>query len=127
MTYRHDIRVRYVDCDAQRVVYNAHYLTFVDDTLDCWLREMAIDFESLGFDVMVKTATVTWHEPVRMAETLCIEAEVTRWGNTSLDVSYTGHVDVRLVFEATVTYVVVDPDTYAPIEIPDQLRAHLSG
>ena len=45
MSYTHQIRVRYVDCDMQGVVYNAHYLTFIDDAFDCWMRELAWDFE----------------------------------------------------------------------------------
>ena len=36
---RHRFRVRYVDCDAQRVMHNAHYLAYVDDAVDSWFRE----------------------------------------------------------------------------------------
>ena len=45
MSYTHQIRIRYVDCDMQGVVYNAHYLTFIDDAFDCWMRELDWDFE----------------------------------------------------------------------------------
>ncbi|MDH3755465.1 MAG: thioesterase family protein [Acidimicrobiia bacterium] len=124
MGYRHDVRVRYVDCDAQKVVYNAHYLTFVDDAFDCWLRELHTDFESLGWEVMLKAAAITWDGPAHLAEILTIDAAVTRWGNTSLDVGSSGSVGDRPVFESTITYVVVDNDL-RPVPIPDALRSHL--
>ena len=54
MSYHHKVRVRYVDCDMQGVVYNAHYLTFVDDAFDCWLREIDMNFEEkFGSEVML--------------------------------------------------------------------------
>jgi acyl-CoA thioesterase FadM len=31
VTYRHTIRVRYGECDMQRVVFNAHYFAYCDD------------------------------------------------------------------------------------------------
>lgn len=126
MGYRHVVRVRYVDCDMQRVVYNAHYLTFVDDTVDCWLRSRWPDFENLGFDVMLKAASVTWHGSARLAERLVIDADIGRWGTTSFDVDFRGAVDQRLVFDSSVTYVCVDPTGLAPMPVPDDLRRFLS-
>ena len=71
MSYTHQIRVRYVDCDMQGVVYNAHYLTFIDDAFDCWMRELAWDFEKeLEAEIMLKSANITWHKPVRFGDDL---------------------------------------------------------
>ena len=54
MAYVHRIRVRYGECDMQRVVFNAHYMAYCDDAVDTWFRaELAPDglgFEALGFD-----------------------------------------------------------------------------
>ena len=128
MTYRHEVRVRYADCDMQGVVYNAHYLTFVDDACDCWLREVDASFETnLGWEVMLKKAEVTWHEPGRFGETLEIECDVTRWGNTSFDIAYEVRVGERHVVSALVTYVTVDHEHYRPVPIPGELRDHFSA
>jgi len=55
--YKHSVRVRYVDCDMQGVVYNSHYLTFVDDGFDCWVRQLGATFEEdYGWEVMLKKA-----------------------------------------------------------------------
>ena len=126
MTHRHTVRIRYVDCDMQGVVYNAHYLTFIDDGFDLWLREIDPAFETaLGWEVMVKRAEITWATPARFNDHLDIDATATRWGTTSLDVSYRGTVSGTDVFDATITYVTVGHDDYQPIPIPDALRAHL--
>ena len=38
MGYSQDIRVRYGEVAAQEVVFNAHYLAYLDDVADTWLR-----------------------------------------------------------------------------------------
>jgi acyl-CoA thioester hydrolase len=125
--HRHVVRIRYADCDMQGVVYNAHYLTFIDDGFDQWLRQLDTDFETaLGWEVMLKKCEITWVAPARFNDHLAIEAAVGRWGNTSLDVNYSGQVEGRAVFDATVTYVTVGHQDYRPIPIPAALRDHLS-
>jgi acyl-CoA thioesterase FadM len=39
MTYVHSYRVRYGDCDMQRVVWNPNYFGFCDDAVDVWVRD----------------------------------------------------------------------------------------
>lgn len=112
----------------QGIVYNAHYLTFVDDAFDCWLRELDPKFEtSLGWEVMVKRAEITWSGPTRFGNTLQIDCEVSRWGNTSFDVAFSGTVESEETFESSLTYVVVDHEHFRPIPVPDALRLHLDG
>src|SRR5688500_1093405 len=38
VTYVHEVRVRYGECDMQRVVFNAHYMAYCDDAVDTWFR-----------------------------------------------------------------------------------------
>lgn len=125
MSATHRVRVRYADCDMQGVVYNAHYLTFIDDAFDTWLRRLHRDYEGHGWEVMLKRVELSWAGPARLAEEIDISMAATRFGTTSLDIGFTGSVDGRDVFEATVTYVVVDHDDYTPVAIPDELRDHL--
>jgi len=128
LTYTHGVRIRYVDCDMQGVVYNAHYLTFVDDAFDCWLRSLDQAFENVyGWEVMVKKAEITWHSPVKFADQLQIECGVESWGNTSFIGSFEGKVGEEPAFIASVVYVCVDHETYRPIPIPQELRNHLSA
>ena len=112
----------------QGIVYNAHYLTFVDDAFDCWLRSLDQRFEdTLGWEVMLKKAEITWESSAKFADQLEVHCEVGRWGKTSFDTHFEGKVDTQTIFTALVTYVCVDHETYQPILIPSQLNEHLSA
>lgn len=123
MGYRHQIRVRYNECDIQGIVFNANYLVYVDDTLERWLAD------TLGegvLDMMVKKATVEWHSSARRGEVLDLEPRITRWGTTSYDVTTTGRVGDRLVFTATIVYINVIPGTNTPTPVSEKIRDALS-
>jgi len=125
-SYEHSVRVRYVDCDMQGVVYNSHYLTFVDDGFDCWVRQLGVTFEQdYGWEVMLKKAEIVWNAPARFAQHLDIVMRVSRWGNTSFDMAFVGTVEGEPIFDATITYVTVDHEQYRPIPVPEALRAHI--
>ena len=131
MSYIHAIRVRYGECDMQRVVFNAHYMAYCDDAIDTWFRtELAPDdpggFEALGFDFMLKTATLTWHSPLVFGETAELACAIARWGNASFDVSVDGAVGGERRFSATITYVNVSPEDRRPRRIPQIVRERLS-
>ncbi len=123
MTHRHVIEVRYGECDAQGVVFNAHYLAYVDDAMDHWMRSVAGPDWVAGWDVMLKRATVLWHAPARWRDHVVIDSGVTRWGRTSFDVVHqlsvlgsdgtgTGVADVL------VTYVSISPIDQRPAPPP---------
>lgn len=136
MSYVHRIDVRYGECDMQRVVFNANYFAYCDDTVDNWMRASlagvltsagtTTDLHALGFDFMLKTATMTWHSPVRFGESIDMLARVSRWGRSSFDVAITGIVEGDSRFEATITYVSVDPRSQRPAPVPDFVRSALS-
>ncbi len=119
------LRVRYYECDMQRVVHNAVYLAWCDDVGDRLFREAGLD-SAEHWDVMVKTATVTWQAPARLGDEIVIEPEVSRWGNTSFDVTYAGTRASSPVFDAVVTYVAVDMDEGVPVPVPDGFRRALA-
>jgi acyl-CoA thioester hydrolase len=126
MAYSHSLRVRYGELDPQGVVFNANYLAFCDDAMDCWLRDRVPEgLETNGFDVMLKKAVIEWHAPARLLDTLEISAEVSRWGNTSFDVIFTGSIRSAPCFAATITYVSVGHGTNTPTRLPDELRGRL--
>lgn len=131
MLYVHRVRVRYGECDMQKVVFNAHYLAYCDDAIDTWFRTALTPdgrgFEAIGFDFMLKTITVTWHAPLAFGDTADLACTVGRWGNTSFDVVVAGSVAADPRFEATIVYVSVAPGGNRPAPIPDVVRTGLSA
>jgi acyl-CoA thioester hydrolase len=125
--YVHSIRIRYGEVDMQRVVFNAHYMAYCDDAIERWFTVRGVDVIEGGWDVMLVKATITWQGSATVHETLDIAVEVTRWGNTSFDVLFTGTVGDRAVFTNTTTYVGVKTGTYEKIAPPDEVKRALSA
>jgi acyl-CoA thioester hydrolase len=111
----------------QGVVFNAHYLAYVDDAIECWCDAALGDERSGTFDMMLKRATIEWSSPVRYRDPLVLDLRVSRWGTTSFDVTADGTVGERPAFTATILYVSVRPGTHEPVPVPDDIRAALSS
>ena len=136
MSYVHTLRVRYGECDMQRVVFNANYFVYCDDAVDTWTRfaladelkksGTSTDLHAVGFDFMLKTTQLTWHSPVKFGDTLEMDCSVSRWGNSSFDVAINGSVDGDSRFDAVITYVSVDPTSQRPAPIPAFVKDALS-
>ena len=126
MTFSQDFQIRYGEVDLQGVVFNAHYLAYVDHCVDQWLRSLDVLGAGTGWDIMVKKATVEWMDSAGIGETLTLVPRVTRWGNTSFDVTVDGAVGERAVFQAVVLYVGVKLGTKEPMPPPDNVRRALS-
>ena len=129
MTYQHDVRIRYGECDMQKVVFNAHYMAYCDDAIDSWFRSALTpdgsSFESIGFDFMLKTATISWDGPLRFGDTAVLSCAISRWGSASFDATIVGSVGEEQRFKAAITYVSVEPGTTSPIRVPDLVRERL--
>lgn len=120
------MRVRYSEVDMQRHVFNAHYLTYIDDACDAWFRDAIGPGYGKEFDVVLKRVDITWDGAATWGDLLTIDVEVQRWGNTSFDIGFDGVVDDVPVFHAAVTYVSVAFGTTEPVRVPDFVRSALA-
>lgn len=126
MPFRHEIRVRYGEVDMQRHVFNAHYLAYIDDALDMWMRARLGEDYLRVVDVVLKRVDLTWNGAAALGESLALDLAVERWGTTSFDVRFQGSVGERPVIDALLTYVAVTPGTVEPTPVPEQVRDALS-
>jgi acyl-CoA thioester hydrolase len=125
MASHHELEVRYGEVDLQRVVFNAHYLAYLDDAMDRWLRALDGDFESMGWDFMLKRADLVWSAAAGLGDRVSIDSHVSTWGRTSFVVRHEVSVGGEGVLSAHITYVSVDPTTHRPMATPDWVRHHL--
>lgn len=119
----HEIDVRYGECDQQGVVFNANYLSYVDDALDHWLRSQTELPGQHSWDLMVKSAQIVWHGSARWPDRLTIACGVIRWGRTSLEVIYRMRVGERPVADGRLVYVSIDTTTQTAIVLPPEVTA----
>ena len=122
--FRHDVRVRYGDCDMQQVVFNAHYLAYCDDAVMCWFVAR-LGARMHEFDCMLKTVNITWQRPLRVGETASLDCHVARWGNSSFDVVIDGHVAGEPSFRTTITYVSTTPGAPKVTPVPAWVKTAL--
>src|SRR5262245_2678450 len=93
MLYVHDIKVRYSEIDSQGIVFNAHYLTYCDDTFESWFRARFADrLESLGIEIVVKRAIIEWHTAARLAAVIGLGMSLERVGRTSFEFRFEGSI-----------------------------------
>jgi len=106
-------------------VFNAHYLAYVDDAMDHWMRELDTDFEAMGWDFMLKRVEIDWHGPAGLGDVIGIESSIARWGTTSFVVDHQLLVGDRRVVSVLVTYVGVAAGTSVTAAPPARVRRHL--
>ena len=76
--FRHRIRVRYSECDLQGVVFNANYLTYLDEAMTELFRT-ALDggYQAMvdaGVDMVVAESTLRYLAPARFDDEIEVEA-----------------------------------------------------
>jgi acyl-CoA thioester hydrolase len=119
--------VRYGEVDMQRVVFNANYLAYCDDAAEQWFRHLELNIADLGWDFMLKKATIEWAGTATVNDEIDIDVHASRWGNTSFDVTFDGSVGERPVFQCVITYVGVKMGTLETMAPPATVRAALGG
>ncbi|HEX4878791.1 MAG TPA: thioesterase family protein [Limnobacter sp.] len=123
-------RVRYSECDAQGVVFNARYGDYVDLAVTEFLRVGLGGYSELlgmGFETQVVRLLTQWKAPARFDDVLCAQVAPTHFGNTSftVTVTFTQAKSGTLVATSEITYVLVTASNFEKTAIPDDLRLAL--
>ncbi len=119
------LRVRYHECDGQGIVFNAHYLAYVD--MCAFEAEKVLfgshdEFLAHRTDVVVAEANLKFRSPARYDEELVVSQYLTHLGTTSLIFDFEIRRGEVLVAAATLRYVFIDPATLRPAAPPDPVR-----
>ena len=127
--FTHRIRARYAEVDGQGVVFNAHWMTYFDETCTRFVESWGFGAEYwvYEFDVMLVKAVVEWDGPAGFDDVVEIEVVPTRLGNSSMDIRFTASVGGSTVCTATITYVSIEPGARKSVPIPDGLREKLAS
>ena len=79
------LRVRYGECDAQRVVFNSRYGEYVDVAVNEFLRTLGFGGTLINgdLDFQVVKQTTEWKAPARFDQVLALGVTAAHLGNTS--------------------------------------------
>lgn len=128
--FRYLLRVRYGECDLQKVVYNARYADYVDLAAIEFLRVVWGDAVfGGGYDYQVVRLLLEWRSPLRYDEIAQVTVTPGRIGTTSfvLAMQLARHGAARPAVTAEATYVFVIQDVLTKCPIPDPLRRRLEA
>jgi acyl-CoA thioester hydrolase len=126
--FSHELRVRYGECDAQGIVFNANFLAYVDVVLTEIWRETMGSYDALlatGVDTVVGEANMRFLAPGRFDDLLRIEGGFDGLGTTSTVLRLWFRRADELLVEADLRYVFVDLENWAKTPIPAEVRTAL--
>lgn len=128
--FLHRLRVRWVEVDMQKIVFNAHYLMYFDTAISDYWRALALPYEEamqqFGGDLYVKKSSVEYHGSARFDDTLEVALKCARVGNSSMTFSGAIFRGDELLVTSELIYVFADPASQTPKPVPDALRTLLS-
>lgn len=124
------LRVRWAEIDMQKVVFNAHYLTYIDTAIAEYWREAGIPYtgyvDRYGADMFLRKATVEYLGSARFDDHLSVLCRVASIGRSSLTMRFEIWRDdpapPELLVTADLVYVNVSMRSMRPEALPDDVR-----
>ncbi len=123
------LRVRWAEIDAQKIVFNGHYLMYFDTAVAGYWRALALPYAqtmaSLGGDLYVRKATLEYHGSARYDDLLDVGLRCARIGHSSMVFSAAVFRGDEMLVTGELVYVFADPATQSSRPVPPALRAVL--
>ena len=124
--FLHRLRVRWAEIDMQKIVFNGHYLTYLDTAVTAYWSKVALPYESafhlLGGELYVKKATLEYHASALMDDDLNIGMKCSKMGKSSMVFEAGIFRGDKLLISGELIYVFADPKTQTSKPIPEALR-----
>jgi acyl-CoA thioester hydrolase len=123
------LRVRYAEIDGNKIVFNAHYMTFMDNANIEYFREILgehwLEEYEPRFNPVLRKSTVEYIRPALLDDVLLVGCRTVRLGKSSFTCRYVitrQGEDEQSLIEGEITYVNVDIVSGKPKPIPDDVR-----
>jgi YbgC/YbaW family acyl-CoA thioester hydrolase len=131
----HRLRVRWAEVDMQKVVFNGHYLTYIDTALADYWREIGLPYpegyvDKYANDVFLRKATVEYLGSARYDEDLAVYCRAAKLGRSSMTFLFEiwrerPDPSAAPLISAELVYVNADPKTMKAAPLPDDMRARV--
>lgn len=129
--FRYLLRVRYGECDAQGIVFNARWGEYIDLAAGEYTRHLfgGADPVAIDFDCRLVKQVMEWHASARFDDVLELRVRALRIGTTS----YATHTEVHRfsdglhLVDCETIYVSVEVGTSTKRPVPPRHRAALAA
>src|SRR5712672_1011234 len=121
------LRVRWAEVDMQKIVFNGHYLTYIDTAIAQYWREIGLPYphgyvERYANDIFLRKATLEYLGSARYDDELTVYCRVAKLGRSSMTFSFEICRGAEAPL-ATAELVYVNADLQMrPAPLPDEVR-----
>ena len=127
-SFSYNFRIRYSEVDAQKIVYNSHYLTFLDVSIFEFFNAIGFNQEKYIKDTnnefhTVK-AIVEYKAPAALGDTVEVFTRIKNIGNSSITFQQEIYLlkSNDLIATGEIVWVNTNQDKMKPTRVPDHLR-----
>jgi acyl-CoA thioester hydrolase len=127
-SFSYNFRIRYSEVDAQKIVYNSHYLTFLDVSIfeffdaigfnqEKYIKETNNEFHTVR-------AVVEYKAPATLGDTIEVLTRIKKIGNSSITFQQEIylHESDKLLATGEIVWVNTNQEEMVPATVPDYLR-----
>jgi len=127
-SFSYNFRIRYSEVDAQKIVYNSHYLTFLDVSIFEF-------FDAIGFnqeeyiketnnEFHTVRAVVEYKAPATLGDTIEVLTRIKKIGNSSITFQQEIylHESDKLLATGEIVWVNTNQEEMVPTTVPDYLK-----
>lgn len=127
-SFSYNFRIRYSEVDAQKIVYNSHYLTFLDVSIFEF-------FDAIGFnqeeyiketnnEFHTVRAVVEYKAPATLGDTIEVLTRIKKIGNSSITFQQEIylHESNKLLATGEIVWVNTNQEEMVPTTVPDYLK-----
>jgi acyl-CoA thioester hydrolase len=131
MAFTMPVTVRYLEVDAQGVVFNAWYLAWLDEAMAAFLAHRGLPYTSMmdaGYDVQLVRSEIDWKSGIGFGDRVEVAVSTARIGRTSFALDFEVRRDgSEVTCTARTVYVVIATDGSGKREIPPVVAAALGA
>ena len=122
------LQVRWMECDAQRIVFNGAYMGYLEVGQAEYFRNLGFSIYRIAqrgyFDSVVVRTVLEFKAPARVDDMLDVYVRVSQIGTTSLylDIEIFPELSESLLTTMQAVYVGFDIETGTTRPVPDEIR-----
>lgn len=127
----HPLRVRWVEVDLQKIVFNGHYLMYLDTAMGDYWRALALPYQDsmhdLGGDLYVVKSGLEYKASAEYDDLLHVGLRCARVGTSSVQFEAGIFRGDTLLVKGELVYVYADPHSKTSQPVPTALRETFLG
>jgi acyl-CoA thioester hydrolase len=131
----HRLRVRWVEVDMQKVVFNGHYLTYIDSAIADYWRAIGLAYpegyvDRYANDMFLRKAAVDYLGSARYEDELAVHCRVAKLGRSSMTFAFEiwrerPEPSPAPLITAELVYVNAEPKTMKAAPLPEDVRSRV--